>query len=496
MAMTHAQHPGRTIARARLRRLLSWPLVTAAVVYLLMLAFGNRLLNDADTYWHVAVGQWIVAHHQVPHVDTFSATMAGKHWITSEWLSEVLYAEVHALLGWNGVVILAALSIAAAFGLLMRFLLERLAPLPAVALVTAAFMLASPHLLARPHVLAMPVMVAWVAGLVRAIDERRPPSFLLLPLMTLWANLHGGFTFGLFLIAPVALEALLQAAPSQRLAVVLRWALFGVLAVIAACITPYGPESILVTRRIFDLGPAMALITEWRPPDFTTLTGFTVCLLAGIGFALYRGLTLPPVRILVLLGLLYMALSGVRYGELLGLLAPLFMAAPLASQLGERQAPEQGDRTGRLLTSLVLVLSLAGITAATAAVSDFHPRAAATPKAAVAAIEKSGRHHILNSYDFGGYLIASGIKPFIDGRAELYGRDFMLRENRAVTLEDVGAFFDLLRRYDIDVTLFAPDSPAVSLLDHLKGWKRIYADQIAVVHEKVSDTDAIDGAKP
>ena len=52
---------------------------------------------------------------------------------------------------------------------------------------------AAPHILARPHVLALPVMVAWIATLIRAVDTRTSPPWLLLPLMTLWANLHGSY---------------------------------------------------------------------------------------------------------------------------------------------------------------------------------------------------------------------------------------------------------------------------------------------------------------
>ena len=39
-------------------------------------------------------------------------------------------------------------------------------------------------------------------------------------------------------------------------------------ALLAACITPYGPESILVTSRIFSLGDTLGMIAEWRAPDF------------------------------------------------------------------------------------------------------------------------------------------------------------------------------------------------------------------------------------
>ena len=73
-----------------------------------------------------------------------------------------------------------------------------------------------PHMLARPHVLALPLLVAWTAGLIAAADRRAAPSFWLLPLMALWANLHGGFVFGLALIAALALDAVIGAEASRQ----------------------------------------------------------------------------------------------------------------------------------------------------------------------------------------------------------------------------------------------------------------------------------------
>ena len=54
-------------------------------------------------------------------------------------------------------------------------------------------------------------MLAWAYGLVSASERGGVPSFWLLPLMALWANLHGGFVLGLALVAPIALDAVLNA---------------------------------------------------------------------------------------------------------------------------------------------------------------------------------------------------------------------------------------------------------------------------------------------
>ena len=71
-----------------------------------------------------------------------------------------------------------------------------------------ALILSGHHFVARPHVLVLPVMLAWANGLLSASERGMAPSFWLLPLIALWANLHGGFVFGLVLVGGFAIDAL------------------------------------------------------------------------------------------------------------------------------------------------------------------------------------------------------------------------------------------------------------------------------------------------
>ena len=241
-----------TLSRSRgLARIPAWLWVGAGACVLVLLQ-GTQMLRDTDTFWQMKVGQWIIDHHAVPQVDVFSLTKAGAPWMSSSWLSQVLFAEVYAHAGWAGVVLLSALAIAVTFGLLVHLLERHIPSSYACFVAIVAFALAAHHFLARPHVLAMPVMVAWIGGLMAASDTRTRPSLWLLPLIALWANLHGGFVLGLALIGPIALDALWNAEPAQRKSVVVQWALFGLAALAAACLTPYGWNSILAARKILD----------------------------------------------------------------------------------------------------------------------------------------------------------------------------------------------------------------------------------------------------
>lgn len=457
------------------------PLLAGAATYLLLLAVGANFLNDPDSYWHLASGRLILASG-LPTGDPFSFTFQGTPWIAKEWLSQLAFYAAYAVMGWTGMVVLAAAAFALAIGLLARFLQERLVPLYTIAFVAVAFMLVAPHALARPHILALPLLVAWVAALLRANEGARAPSLWLLPLMTLWANLHGGFLMGLVLAGAIGLDALASAPASERRRVFLVWLRFGVLTLVAACITPYGPGILLAALRVLGVGSALSLIGEWRPADFSHLTPLAVALLGGLGAALVAGVRLPPVRTLTLVGLVYLALSAERNAELLGLVAPMLVAAPLARQFPAISGGAVPAGRAGVLPAAIVAVALAALTAGVAALGAYQPNPRVTPAAAVAALKEAGVGPVLNDYDFGGYLIAEGVPTFIDGRTELYGAEFFSRYHRAMMLTDIPALTDILDRSGIGATIFAPTTPVVAFLDTRPEWRRLYADDVAVIH--------------
>ena len=462
-------------------------LFVGAGIYLLLLIRGDGLLRDADTFWQIKVGQWIAAHHAVPFTDIYSFTRAGEPWISTSWLAQVLFAQAFDVGGWAGVVVLTALAAAGAYTLLAHALCRFLPPLQVGVVICAVFALASPHLLARPHVLAMPVMIAWASGLVSASGRGGAPSPWLLALMIAWANLHGGFVFGLALIGAFALDAVWNAEAARRKRVVFGWALFGFAALVASCVTPYGWGTLLAARNILGLGEALSLIIEWRPVDFSHVSALEVCLLGLLGLALFRGVRLTPPRILLVLGLTQMALAHNRNIEVFAFLLPLVVAEPLSVQFAALRRTEGRAISLSAARVAAVVLLLGGFTAAFVASRPYVPADGKSLTGAVQALKDHGARRVLNEYAFGGLLIAADVPVFIDGRTELYGEQFVLAHDNALRLWDIGKFLALLDTYRIDATLLDPSSPAVHLLDRLAGWRRIYGDRDAVVHIRTTD---------
>ena len=88
---------------------------------------------------------------------------------------------------------------------------------------------------------------------------------------------------------------------------------------------------------------------------------------------------------------------------------------------------------------------------------------------------------MFNDYGYGGVLIHTGIPTFIDGRAELFGADFIKQYVNAVDLRGSEPLEALLDRYGIEWTLLRADQPANRLLDRLAGWHRLYSDDSATI---------------
>lgn len=477
------------------RAIPSWPLILFLLVFARLLATPMALLNDPDTYLHIAAGRWMLAHAALPLHDPFSHSMPGAPWSCGEWLAEIAYAGVYGGFGWSGVVIVTALSVALAVGMLLNFLLRRCEPLPALIAAAAGAALLLPHALARPHALALPLLVLWSGSLLAARDSGRPPPFRLLPAMVLWANLHGSFLFGLALAGFLGGEAVLwPGAGRSRRAEARLWTAFVLLALGAALLTPFGAEGLVQLVRLSRMPALQASFSEWLAPDFHHAAALELWLLGALVVGFATGVRLPPARLLLLLGLVHLSLQHVRHADLLAIVGPLAVAAPLgrglAALAGQHKPSRLTSWFARLarppgLPAVAVTLALAAALALPAALRPIvRPDDAVTPGAALAAAQRLGLGGaVFNSEGFGGYLLFRGVPSFIDGRIEMYGNDFLARDNAAERGEEP-ALAEILSRYRIAWALLSPDSGAARVIAGLPGWRLAYADPHALVYRR------------
>src|ERR1700730_16960798 len=92
---------------------VSLPILFGLLVYANVILLPQHTLDDADTYWHIVIGRWIIEHGAVPHRALFSFSMPGAPFVPFEWLAEVAIAWIYDHFGWAGLAAAAALSAAA-----------------------------------------------------------------------------------------------------------------------------------------------------------------------------------------------------------------------------------------------------------------------------------------------------------------------------------------------------------------------------------------------
>lgn len=450
-----------------------------------LVVLADRLLNDPDTQWHVAVGRRIWQERSVPWTDELSHTFAGAPWIAKEWLSQIVLYAAHALGGWSGVALAAALSGAASFALLHAWLRDRLHPRAVLAALLVAFVLTAPHLLARPHILTLPLVVVWTCALVEAVERKSAPPWWLPIVMALWANLHAGFVIGFALAGLLAAEGVLAAPRERRWAVTARWSAVLAASLIAACASPYGPRSLLVTLQQFGSGEPLAYIQEWRPLalDVAGWTALgTLAVLCGVMLIDLRRSVFRLAAVAVL-GLLM--IRHARFLDLFALAAPVLAAGSLARAWPALAARADGSRPDRASgvpgAVLVAVVVAAGLARTT------EPSPWVTPTAALRAAQERGltAGRVYNDYDFGGFLIDRGVKTFIDGRSDqLFLGGFFRATHEAAETDDPKNLARFLARYAVTWALVRPGSREARNLAALDDWTRVHGDMAAEVFAK------------
>ena len=250
--------------------------------------------------------------------------------------------------------------------------------------------------------------------------------------------------------------------------------MFAAAAAGAALLTPRGWEGLLFPLRLLRL-ESLRSIQEWAPTDFGRQYDVEAVI---VGLVLLLGtgrVKVPVFRLLLLAGLLHLAILHARHA-MLGVVGTLLVAGPVGGGFaGPVRMAVCGTRRAWFgWPAAALVAALRVLTPLPDDGSRVAPVAAVTQVPATVAGTP-----VLNSSSVGGYLELVGMHPFIDGRVELFGDRFM---DEYLEMSQGGpALARGLERYGVGWALLAVGDPLVAGFEGLAGWRRQYADPVAVV---------------
>jgi len=431
--------------------------------------------NDPDLFWHLTSGAWMLDHRQILERDIYSTTMAGAPYSVGQSLGEVIFAALYRFGGWTAIDLLRGMLVGIATFYTARIVLRfQEHPGWAIAPIIATILISKFLWGDRPQLFSFALFPFFLDTLLAARLGAHRRVWLLIPVMLVWANLHGGFVAGLALAAVFVVEAWL-ARSSYRRALTLAAGMM----VIASLITPSGLKAFSFAASY--AGSASAVVEE-RPTDITSPAGlvFATLLLGALLLALV--VDRPAVEARARFPILWIGLVvsftvlGLAHQRLLPyaamVLAPL-VATLLPALFGRPMttAPAIPRRAAVMALATVLV----GALAVAVNLAPGGPDLSRYPVGALNAL----REHpgpLLNEYDWGGYLIyaAPGQPTFVDGRgAALYPARLIGEYETAIQLRR--GYREVLERHDIRLVLLRPDRPLVSALRE-DGWPMLAED--------------------
>ena len=451
---------------AELREKLAGDLliIFLAIGFPLGIASTPRTFGDGDTSWHVAVGRWIWQHGRIPASDPFSFTAFGKPWVAMEWPADLLFAGAFNLFGYAGLAALTAGAIMALNAILLVYLRSRVGPIGLTLGIIGMDVVLSAFMLARPHVLVWPVLAAWTVLLAKSTETGKPPPLWSALLLTLWANVHGSFPMAAVIGGFLALDALIAA----EWKTLRQWLVFAGVCLVAICLQVNGIEGILQPFRVAQL-KTLHLIAEWLPTTTKNTPQFFGALLIVLGIMMWRGVRVPIGRLLLLLTMLFLAFSQLRHQSWLAI-----VAAVLLPPLLGKKAEAKGKSLPILAAAIPLLLARAMWPLSP-------PESVSNPRSLLAHVPPELRSQpVFNEYSFGGPLILAGIRPYIDGRSEMYGDNFMV-DYTAIADGDMARFDRAVKRYGIRWAILPQEFKVKTILEHSPEWRRIYADKVGVI---------------
>jgi hypothetical protein len=273
-------------------------------------------------------------------------------------------------------------------------------------------------------------------------------------------------------------EAVLGVAPADRIRLALRWLGFGIVALAATGLTPYGYAPLLLSVATYGANQTLQFIDEWQPLKAEPGLLLPILCLALALLPLLRvgpGARLAPVALAA-----WLMVRHARFSGLFAFVAAMAAAGPLGARL-----PGYGpQRDADARATWPLRAAPGGVLAFAVLLPLLLPPAPPPTIAPAAALEAVRREAAAgpgyHAFEFGGYLIWRGVPTFIDGRTDqLFLGDFVPAILAAEAAEDDAAFLALLDRHRAGWALVLTDSAAARKLDRALGWERLHRDEVA-----------------
>jgi hypothetical protein len=484
-----------------------------ALIFIVIVVADTARQADPDLWGHVRFGQDVLAQRHLIFYDQYSYSAPGHLWLNHEWLSEVLMGAIYNAFGTVGLNLMKFACSAATILFLAVAMEETESPARVqFAILIAASAPLATHLQFRPQIFTFVLMSSILAILSRYNYRGRAPVWLAIPILAVWANLHGGFIMGLAALGTFTAVVFAQDLVARRGMRRAMWLLaITAASTIATLATPYGVgtwqavihalENPHTRTTILDwLSLPQSLLFHWRQSHVAgvacKILALAMFVALGVTFIQTpRGGDIALISIAaVMIAAAFLAVRNLPLA-VIATVTPLARHTTLALKVRRERlgvpvayAKERSPTINQLMVAVAAfeLLILTGLFSKKMAAGDPYP---------VGAISYMKEHrlsgNILADFQWGEYVIwhmPPASKVFIDGRYDTVYPPKVIDDYMAFTNGEVGGK-ELLVNYPHDFVLVGPkNDPPYKLVIAQPGWKEIYRDDSCVLFAR--DTSA------
>ena len=436
-------------------------------------------MADGDLWARLAVGAAFWKNGSLPRVDTYAFTQVLPAWVDHEWGAGLLFYSLLKSFGPSALMILKIVTALSA--LLICIAAARLkgadwTVLLLLALPCGLTILPGFITVVRSHVLTYVFFAATLLCLELLVRGKRWPAAVIVPMMLVWANVHGGFVVGLIVIAVYAVAAVL----TRRLAVIMLLTLFASLAM--TCVNPYGIK--FWTYLVPALAHPRTNISEWSQmpilgtdPYFGFRILFVIALVALVkGFKKDRSW----IGLVILVLTACAAWRHRRHAPFFGLAVMIYLGPALEAGWGEGWKKVPGVAVFAvygLLSAYVCTRFLPRASLRPAVLQDFYPVAEMN-----VLTQAQAEGNLALPFRWGSYALwrlSPRIKVSMDGRYEETYPDATFSMNHDFFYKEGKDWDRLLRNYRVDYIIIEERSTKLKPEDlRWHAFERVCSDDL------------------
>ena len=452
---------------------------TIFTILIISITFGLMvfLRSDPDALWHFSAGKYMVDHHQILTHDVFSWYLAGKYWMSHEWLFEVIIYLYYSIFSDKYLIVFSLVNVLGLLLLIYYTNKDDIIKNKVFSLFWLTFsIIIGPYIVGRPQLISYILLALTIYLLKDLYDNKDSKKIYFLPLIgIIWSNVHGGssnliyiYTFIFMICSLFTFKFSKLESTRKSKKQILTYLIIGLLCMLTININPHGFKMFLYPYQNLNDSFMVNNITEWRA---TSLAITADLFYVGFVFFIFMVMLLSKKKIrlldfIIFLSVVFLGFRSVRFWAYTYIIMSYFIYYYI---------PKRKDDPGT--QEIIMLISIGLLIVFGLSYKNIYKN---THKLNISEkminrIKYEKPKRLYNVYDLGGELIYNDIKVFIDGRADLYSKyNFM----DAVNISRLGGDFkERIKYYNFDYLLVNSDFQLQYYLNNSDEFELIYSDK-------------------